>query len=325
MKTFLLVAVIVSLALTQSARSEFISEPDQLAEEGASFTWDEAKAKTVKILVESRNGEVKQRPADLGSGFLISADGLFVTAYHVMKYCLYEDKSEWRFATKLDCSTAHPLLGYKAQVGDRLYDIEILSFAREKDSVNGKETQTPDETIKHRDFVIGKLKGGRDVRFPYWKLADFTPGAVNLNNAGADFELVPLRPPKKVFVAGYPKRGFVISHGFLNLTENYRRGYFATDLDVYTAAYLKKQGIAPDTQWGIRVENHMSGGVVIDAAGYVVGLVVNGANLTAGVLSIENVLETFFSRSKSTGEGEGVVLNPTQTPLYLKTVTNLNF
>jgi hypothetical protein len=69
----------------------------------------------------------------------------------------------------------------------------------------------------------------------------------------------------------------------------------------------------------------MSGGAVIDVAGYVVGLVVNGANLTTGVLSIENVLETFFSRSKSNGDGEGVVLNPTQTRLYLKTVTNLNF
>jgi hypothetical protein len=38
----------------------------------------------------------------------------------------------------------------------------------------------------------------------------------------------------------------------------------------------------------------MSGGPVLDSSGYVVGVVVNGNDQTAGVLSIENVLSTFF-------------------------------
>src|SRR5437016_5452957 len=107
----------------------------------------------------------------------------------------------------------------------------------------------------------------------------------------------------------------------LNLTESHQRGYFATELNLYSSEYLKRHGISPDTEWGIRVENHMSGGVVIDPSGYVVGLVVNGANRTTGVLSIENVLETFFSRSEPSGANEGVILNPTRIPLYLKTST----
>jgi hypothetical protein len=236
-----------------------------------------------------------------------------------MKYCLQSEKGESGFARRVDCSKRHPVLRYKAQIGERAYDIEIVSFSKESDSINGKNSQSPDETIKHRDFVIGKLKGGQNVRFSYWKLADFAAGVINPANASADFDLEPLRPPKKVFVGGYPKGGFVIAHGFLNLTESHRRGYFATDINVYSPAYLKRHGISPDTKWGIRVENHMSGGVVIDSAGYVVGLVVSGANRTTGVLSIENVLETFFSRSEASGVSEGVFLNPTRTPLYLKT------
>ena len=89
----------------------------------------------------------------------------------------------------------------------------------------------------------------------------------------------------------------MISEGFLNLTEKNRRGYFAANYKVYTAAYLESQGVAADIQWGMNVENHMSGGPVVDSSGYVVGLVVNGNRETAGVLSIENVLTTFFSRA----------------------------
>jgi hypothetical protein len=62
----------------------------------------------------------------------------------------------------------------------------------------------------------------------------------------------------------------------------------------------------------------MSGGPVIDPSGYVVGIVVNGNNRTAGVLSIENVLETFFSRSRASDISQFVVLSPTNTPLYLR-------
>jgi len=318
MKTVFTVALF--LLSCHAALAEFITGPDQLTAEGAHFSWEEAKSRTIKIFVEAKAREDNLKRADIGSGFLISPDGLFVTAYHVMKYCLASEKDESGFAKKIDCATVHPTVRYQAQVGDRFYDIEILSFGKENESSNGRRTQTPDETIKHRDFVVGKLKAGGNVRFPYWKLADFAAGAINVANSNADFELEPLRPPKKVFIAGYPAGGFVVAHGFLNLTESHRRGYFATDLNLYSPRYLERHGISPDTKWGIQVENHMSGGVVIDASGYVVGLVVNGSNLTTGVLSIENVLETFFSRSK-TGGDEGVILNPTQTPLYLKTTT----
>ncbi|HEY7166051.1 MAG TPA: serine protease [Candidatus Binatia bacterium] len=303
------------------ASPEFMTGPEQLATQGAAFTWEEARAKTVRVLLESKKADGATVRAPLGSGFLISADGLFVTAYHVMQYCLESERRESGFASSVECSTTLPGVSYKAQVGEQIYDIEVLSFGKKKESVNGKNSQTPDETIKHKDFVIAKIKAEKNPRFAYWKLADFSPGAINLANAQADFELQPLRPPKRVFIAGYPERGFVITQGFLNLTEDHRRGYFATDLELYSPGYLKSHGISPDTKWGIRVENHMSGGPVIDSAGYVVGIVVSGANLTTGVLSIENVLETFFSRTEPANGREGVLLDPTQTPLYLKSTT----
>jgi len=110
----------------------------------------------------------------------------------------------------------------------------------------------------------------------------------------------------------------VISEGFLNLTEKNRRGYFAANYKVYTAAYLESQGVAADIQWGMNVENHMSGGPVVDSSGYVVGLVVNGNRETAGVVSIENVLATFFSRAGGSTEYPALLLRPTKTPLYLR-------
>ena len=81
------------------------------------------------------NGELKR--ANLGSGFLISADGLFVTAYHVMSYCLLNQKSKSRFAETVDCSIANPRARYKAQNGDQEYEIQILSHLTEADSTSG--------------------------------------------------------------------------------------------------------------------------------------------------------------------------------------------
>jgi hypothetical protein len=57
---------------------------------------------------------------------------------------------------------------------------------------------------------------------------------------------------------------------------------------------------------------------VVDAAGYVIGLVVNGNQNTAGVLSIENILSTFFSRYGRSGAKPAVLVGPAETPLYLK-------
>ena len=137
--------------------------------------------------------------------------------------------------------------------------------------------------------------------------------------ARADFHLIPLRPPKQVFIAGYPKdRDLVISEGFLNLTETQRRGYFAAKYDVYSRRYLESHGLARETRWGMSVQNHMSGGPVLDSSGDLVGVVVNGNDQTAGVLSIENVLSTFFSRSRKADDQPAVLLSPTQTLLYLR-------
>lgn len=306
------------LVLPTLARASYVTGDEQLKAVGASFSWPDVRSRSLKIVVEyQQDGQWKR--ANLGSGFLISPDGLFVTAYHVMAYCLHNQKSHSRFAQTVDCSMANPRVRYKAQNGDHEYEIQILSHLREEDSTNGKKLHTPDEIIKHRDFVIGRLKADAQTRFSHWQLRDFEQGKISLNEPRADFELKPLMPPKKVFIVGYPRDGeFEIAHGFLNLTDERHRGYFAADYRVYDASYLKIAGIEPDTKWGIGVANHMSGGVVVNALGHPVGVVVNGNQNTAGVLSIENVLETFFSRKRDSESQPQVILTPTQTPLYLK-------
>jgi hypothetical protein len=189
----------------------------------------------------------------------------------------------------------------------------------EADSTNGKNVHTPDEIIKQRDFVIGKLITQRGTRFSYWELPDFKPDAIRLSDPRADFELQPLLPPKKVFIAGYPRdRDLEIASGFLNLKDENHRGYFAADYKLYAPGYLEKQGISPDTQWGMRVENHMSGGAVVDITGSLVGMVVNGGKNTAAILSIENIMENFFSRIGKSGASPAVILTPNETPLYLR-------
>jgi Trypsin-like peptidase domain len=316
----LLCALTTVLTFPPSALSNFIHGTEELSAEGAEFSWEDARSKSLRIVVEYQDRTGTLRTAGLGSGFLISADGLFVTAYHVMKHCLENQKEKASFSGGLNCSAEHPVLRYKALNGNQEFEIEIISHLKERDSISRTSSQTPDETIKQRDFVIGKLKADPKAVFRYWPIRDFREGTIDLSNPSADFELQPLFPPKKVFVAGYPeRRDFVITHGFLNLTESKRRGYFATDLTVYTPAYLSKEGISLETKWGIRVQNHMSGGPVVDAGGFVIGLVVNGKDNTTGVLSIENVLETFLSRSDESGGKEAVSLTPTKASLYLKT------
>ncbi|MGH7823613.1 MAG: S1 family peptidase [Candidatus Binatia bacterium] len=316
---FLLCTLITGLTFPSPALSSYVSGSEQLSAEGAGFTWEEAQAKSLRIVVDFQDRAGNSRRATLGSGFLIASDGLFVTAYHVMKHCLESQREKASFSSEVNCSADHQVLRYKALNGDREFEIDIISHLAERDSMGRASSQTPDETIKHRDFVIGKLKAGPKAVFRYWNIRDFREGTIDIFNPSADFELQPLFPPKKVFIAGYPeKRDFVIAHGFLNLTEAKRRGYFATDLKVYTPAYLKKQGISPNAKWGIRVENQMSGGPVVDAEGFVIGLVVNGKGQTTGILSIENVLETFLSRSDASGGEQAVVLTPTKATLYLK-------
>ena len=307
------------------ALGNYLTEAEQLSAEGVRFTWPEVRSKSLKIFIEYQDGEGHWKRANLGSGFLISPDGLFVTAYHVMKYCLQSQKEASGFAVAVNCSAAEPLsslpfgrLRYKAENGDHEFNIQILSYLKEADSTAGKDFHTPDEIIKHRDFVVGKLTAEADRRFAYWEMRDFEQGTISLGNPSEDFELKPLLPPKKVFIAGYPlDRDFEISYGFLNLSEEHNRGYFATDYRLYAPGYLKSLGLSPDTKWGIQVENHMSGSAVVDASGLLVGVVVNGSENTVGILSIENVLETFFSRVSSPGTQPSIILTP-KTPLYLR-------
>jgi Trypsin-like peptidase domain len=307
------------LFLPSSALGNYLSEAEQLSAEGVKFTWPELRSKSLKILVEYQDGEGNWKRNSLGSGFLISPEGLFVTAYHVAQYCLLSQKHTSRFSQSVDCSSAHPRIRYKAQNGSDEYEIQILSHLREQDSTSGKNFHTPDEIIKQRDFVIGKLKAPSGIRFSFWQLRDFKQGIISLSNPRADFELQPLLPPRRVFIAGYPRdRDLVVAYGFLNLKDENHRGYFAADYKLYPPGYLESEGISPDTRWGMRVENHMSGGPVVDSSGSLVGLVVNGSRNTTGVISIENVLETFFSRVSESGASPSIMLTPTKTPLYLR-------
>ena len=323
---FLISLIIVWLSFPPHALGNYLTGAEQLSAEGAKFAWPEVRSKSLKIFIEYQEGDGNWKRASLGSGFLISPDGLFVTAYHVMKYCLQSQKEASSFAVSTDCSAIHrPAVNslavwrYKAQNDDQEFGIQILSHLKEADSTDGRDFNTPDEIIKHRDFVIGRLIAEPERRFSYWQMMDFEQGTISLSSPRADFELKPLLPPKRVFIAGYPRdRDFEIAYGFLNLTEEHNRGYFAAELRVYSSGYLKSLGISPDTNWGMRVENHMSGGAAVDSSGSLVGVVVNGNENTAGILSIENILETFFSRAGKPGSRPSIILTPTKTPLYLK-------
>ena len=311
--------IVLWLSLSSSASGSYLTHPDQLSAVGAKFAWADTEAKTLKIFLEHKDTEGNWQRANLGSGFLISSDGLFVTAYHVMKYCLQAQKQMSLFSASIDCSPSHSPVRYKALNGGQEFDIQVVSHLKEADSTNGRDFLTPVEIIKNRDFVIGKIKAKSDARFSHWELKEYQEGTISLTNPRADFELKPLFPPKRVFIAGYPRnREFEIAYGFLNLQDENHRGYFAANYKVYRTGYLLREGISPETEWGMHVENHMSGGAVIDNSGNLVGIVVNGSKSTAGILSIENLMENFFSRVGKPGAAPALFLSPKKTPLYLR-------
>jgi Trypsin-like peptidase domain len=294
-----------------------LSDAKRLLAEGARFTWDDAESRSVKIVVQRRDQTSGGVRSSIGSGFLISPDGLFITAYHVVKYCLGNNQTQAGFSVAVDCSKEHPNIEYRALNGGREFEIEIVSYLRREDSIRS-EVQTPEETAELKDFVIARLKTPTAGRFAYWQLNDFgKPLAVDNTAKHDDFK--PLVPPKKVFVAAYAAGpDFTLAEGFLNLIDRDRRAYFAWNRDIYDPRVLRAYDIPPGIKWGIPVANYMSGGAVIDPAGTVIGLVVNQSGGNAGVLSTENFLDTFFSRTAAPGTPPAVVLTPTRAPLYLK-------
>lgn len=314
-----LALISVFLLAPSPAAGNFITSAEEFSRSSdAVFSWQDARSKSLKIVLEYREGAGSWKRVDLGSGFLIASDGLFITAYHVMKYCLAPQRDVSGHSVRIDCSS-RTQVRYIAQNDGREFPITIIAHLKESDSTRGKDRHSPDEIIKQRDFVIGKVEAKAPHRFDYWQLRDFDPGSIVLNDPSADFNLVPLLPPKRVFVTGFPSgHDFVVSEGFLNLTEKNRRGYFAADLPVYSPAYLESQGVAKNTRWGVRIDNHMSGGAVVDGVGNIVGIVVNGDQRTAGILSIENVLATFFTRRANAGAPPALRLYPTGAPLFLK-------
>ena len=223
------IILILLFFLPRPALSRFITSAEEFSSaKDVTFSWSHARSRSLKILLEYRDTDNTWRRVNLGSGFLVSPDGLFVTAYHVMKYCLEAQKGSSGLSVKINCSTARPGVRYVAENDDREFQIDIISYLKEADSTNGKERHTPDEIIKQRDFVIAKLKTETTSSFSFWKLRDFDQASIDVSNPGADFQLTPLLPPKRVFITGFPKdHDFVISAGFLNLTEKNRRGYFA--------------------------------------------------------------------------------------------------
>jgi len=300
-----------------------LTDAKQFIAEGAAFSWEDARARSIKIIVQRRDQGSRMR-SSIGSGFIISPDGLFVTAYHVMKYCLGNNQATAGFSVALDCSKEHAKIEYRAQNNGKEYEIEVVSYLRREDSIKS-EVQTLEETVELKDFVIARLKAPAGARFAFWPLNDFPTLVRSEKDAKSFLQFKPLLPPKKVFVAGYAAGpDFDLAHGFLNLVEEKHRAYLAWNRDIYDNPEIRRAyGISTDVNWGINVANFMSGGPVIDASGKVLGLIVNQHAGTAGILSIENFLETFFSRTADPGTPPTVLLKPSETPLYLKAENEL--
>lgn len=138
--------IILAMVFPSLAGAEYLTGAEQLKSVGAEFSWRDVESNSVKISLEYSDGNTKKR-LQLGSGFLISPSGLFITAYHVMTYCLQARRESSRFDDRIDCSTAHPRARYFAQNRDREYEIEVLSHLNETDSTSGKSSHTPDEIM----------------------------------------------------------------------------------------------------------------------------------------------------------------------------------
>src|ERR1043166_3637437 len=79
-KPFVLIFILFFL-LPSSTHGGLLTDPKQLQAQGPAFTWDNARSRSVKIVLQPK--AAGGPPVLIGSGFIISPDGLFVTAYHV--------------------------------------------------------------------------------------------------------------------------------------------------------------------------------------------------------------------------------------------------
>ena len=77
---FIILSLFFWLLLVSPIRANNLIGAEQLKEVGAAFNWPDVRSRSLKIVIEyDHNGESKR--ANLGSGFLISSDGLFVTSW----------------------------------------------------------------------------------------------------------------------------------------------------------------------------------------------------------------------------------------------------
>src|SRR5688572_26958031 len=115
MKQLLLLFLMAGGMLFASrSAGNFLEGTHHLSAEGARFSWEHAEDKSLRILVEYRDTLGEWRATELGSGFLISSEGYFVTAYHVMKYCLVKKKTAAGFSDPVACSNQSAQIRYKA-------------------------------------------------------------------------------------------------------------------------------------------------------------------------------------------------------------------
>src|SRR5512138_509404 len=101
---FAIALLIAMVFCSPAAVASPLSDAKHLLAEGARFTWDDARSRSVKIVVQRRDQTGGAVRSSIGSGFLISPDGLYITAYHVMKYCLGNNQARPGFSVALDCS-----------------------------------------------------------------------------------------------------------------------------------------------------------------------------------------------------------------------------
>ena len=114
MRIALIVAAAFFFFPTTSMSRFMTSEAEFNGSTNVAFTWSEAQSRSVQIFLEYRDPAGAWQRVILGSGFLLSPDGLFVTAYHVMTYCLKGLGQNSVLATKVDCSTSQVDVRYVA-------------------------------------------------------------------------------------------------------------------------------------------------------------------------------------------------------------------